>query len=435
MPFVVVRGISRMARGWEMARGEELARQIGALAEELGQALAEAQERIDALTAELVEARAGGADVLAAKQGELETAEKRIESLVQKLKEARQEAADAREEARKELRQRLEELEKTAEDARDELEQERSIRKRLEKGAAADDRRLNELEKALAEGKAQAAGGAGKGVAAEAGHLQAELSQAIEAVMQERQAKEVLEDQLGEAHKLIEALEKALKEARERSKSSGREATEEDARRVQALTEKLAAAQVQLEEEQREGRKQAKACADAEKRIAELEQALTVGSGARSQAGSSGGEPGAVPKPSTEKPLPHELRPSAKPGALFRPDWDLEALPCKAADQVLQAWGSAFNVQLSLEGYPAQYCTAFLVVLKQGKQKQLYMVFNLKTNKHVLVCVPSKLPTDDAALNKLVGEGQKYLQMSGFELEKIPSADMDRVLGGYFLQK
>lgn len=434
MLLVVVRGIRRMARGWEMARGEELARQIGALAEELGQALAEARERIDGLTAELVEARAGGADVLAAKQGELETAEKRIESLVQKLKEARQEAADAREEARNELRQRLEELEKTAEDARDELEQERSIRKRLEKGAAADDRRLNELEKALAEGKSQATGGAGKGIAAEVGHLQAELSQALEAVMQERQAKEVLEDQLGEAHKLIEALEKALKDARERSKSSGREATEEDGR-VQALTEKLAVAQAQLEEEQREGRKQAKACADAEKRIAELEQALTVGSGARSQAGSSGGEPGAVPKLSTEKPLPHELRPPPKPGALFRPDWDLEALPCKAADQVLQAWGSAFNVQLSLEGYPAQYCTAFLVVLKQGKQKQLYMVFNLKTNKHVLVCVPSKLPTDDAALNKLVGEGQKYLQMSGFELEKIPPVDMDRVLGGYFLQK
>ncbi|MCM2264732.1 MAG: hypothetical protein NDI73_06005 [Desulfuromonadales bacterium] len=420
-----------------MASGEEISRQIGALAEELGHALAGAQDRIEALTAELVEARAGGADILAAKQVELETAEKRIESLVQKLKEARQEAADARDEVRKELQQQLETLEKAAANARDEFEQERSIRKRLEKGAATDERRLNELEKALAEGKP---GGDSSGTGKDAGgaefaKLQAALNEALAAIKEERQAKVGLEDELGEAHKLIEALEKALKDSREHSRGSGREVTEEDGRRVQALAEKLASAEAQLEEERCEGRKYAKACADAEKRLAELEQALSAGSETRGQPGLYGGGTAAASKLSTEKPLPHELRPSPKPGTLFRPDWELAALPCKSADQVLQAWGSAFNVQLSLEGYPAQYCTAFLVVLKQGKQKQLYMVFNLKSNKHVLVCVPSKPPGDEAALNKLIGEGQKYLQMSGFELEKIPQVDMTRVLEGYFLQK
>jgi len=420
-----------------MASGEEIARQIAVLAEELGQTLAGAQDRIERLTAELVEARAGSADILAAKQGELETAEKRIESLVQKLKEARQEAADARDEVRKELQQQLETLEKAAANARDEFEQERSIRKRLEKGAATDERRLDELEKALAEGKA---GGGPSGTGKDAGgaelaKLQAALNEALAAIKEERQVKVGLEDELGEAHKLIEALEKALKDTQNSAKDSGREVKEAAGRQVQVLAEKLASAEAKLEEERCEGRKYSKACADAEKRIAELEQALNARGGTRGQTGSCDDETAAVSRPPTGKPLPHELRPSPKSGVLFRPDWDLEALPCKSADQVLQAWGSASNVQLSLEGYPAQYCTAFLVVLKQGKQKQLYMVFNLKTNKHMLVCVPSKLPGDEAALNKLIGEGQKYLQMSGFELEKIPSADMDRVLGGYFLQK
>ncbi|NJC86914.1 MAG: hypothetical protein FIB02_00020 [Desulfuromonas sp.] len=417
-----------------MASGGEIARQIGALAEELGQTLAEARDRIEVLTAELAEARAGGADILAAKQGELETAEKRIESLVQKLKEARQEAVDAREETRQELQQQLETLEKTAENAREELDQERSIRKRLEKGAAADEKRLAELEKAVAEGKAgepsPTAGRETTGVAGSS--LQAELSEALEAIMKERQAREELEEQLAEAHKLIEALEQGLKRAQDAAKVAAGSVPADETRR---LEEKLGVAEAQLEQAQRDGGKYAAACALAEKRIAELEQALKAGSGARGQTGSYGEETPAAPKPSTEKPLPHELHPAPKPGTLFRPEWDLEALPCKSADQVLQAWGSAFNVQLSLEGYPAQYCTAFLVVLKQGKQKQLYMVFNLKSSKHVLVCVPSKPPTDEAALNKLVGEGQKYLQMSGFELEKIPPADMGHVLEGYFLKK
>jgi hypothetical protein len=53
--------------------------------------------------------------------------------------------------------------------------------------------------------------------------------------------------------------------------------------------------------------------------------------------------------------------------------------------------------------------------------------------KHLLVCVPSKSPTDEATLNKAIGEGLKYLQMSGFELDKIRPADVANQLGNYFL--
>jgi hypothetical protein len=53
--------------------------------------------------------------------------------------------------------------------------------------------------------------------------------------------------------------------------------------------------------------------------------------------------------------------------------------------------------------------------------------------KHILVCVPSKPPTDEASLNNTISEGLKYLQMSGFELDKIRPADVANQLGGYFL--
>ncbi|MHB8708034.1 MAG: hypothetical protein ACYC9I_04105 [Desulfuromonadales bacterium] len=425
---------------------EQIVKQIGASVEELGRAVeeelrsckAEMQSRIDELTAELETTRTAGDEALGAKQGleqELEIDRKRIETLVQKLKEARQEAAEARDEVQRELQQRLEQLENAAEGAREELDQERSIRKRLEKGAATDEKRLNELEKALAEGGGAPAG-AGKEVAAvEIDKLRAALNDALTAAKAERTAREGLEDQLGEAHKLIEALEKAVKSSRELSPGTSRGAAEEDGRRLQELAEKLASVQAQLEEEQRDGRKYARAQAEAQRRIAELEQALDEGGRAGGPSGSSRGGGASATRQSTEKPLPHELRPPPRPGTLFRPDWDLQALPCKSADQVLQAWGSVSNVQLSLEGYPSQYCTAFLVVLKFGRQKQLFVLFNLKESKHKLVCVPGTPPGDEAGLNKLIGEGQKYLQMSGFELEKIPPDDMGRVLGGYFLQK
>ena len=423
---------------------EQIVRQIGVSVEELGRAVAdelrsckaEMQSRIDELTAELERARTFGDAALGAKQGleqELETDRKRIETLVQKLKEARQEATEARDQVQRELQQRLEQLEKAAEGAREELDQERSIRKRLEKGAATDEKRLNELEKALAEGGRGAPAGAGEvATAAEIDKLRAALNDALTTVKAERIAREGLEDQLGEAHKLIEALEKAVKSSREFSSGANRRAAEEDGQRLQELAEKLASVQAQLEEEQRDGRQYAREHAGAQKRIAELEQVLSAGGGA---VGPSGVSRGGAARPAPEKPLPHELRPSPKPGALFRPEWDLQALPCKSAEQVLQAWGSVSNVQLSLEGYPSQYCTAFLVVLKLGRQKQLFVLFNLKESKHKLVCVPSKPPGDEASLNKLIGEGQKYLQMSGFELEKIPPDDMGRILGGYFLQK
>jgi len=423
-----------------MADRTDIVRQIVALVEDLGRVVdaeheasnAEALGKIDELSRELEQVHIQHEEVLAARQGlerELEVAEKRIETLVQKLKEARQAAAEAGEEARKALRRQLEALQEECDDARAELDQERSVRKRLEKGAAADDKRLNELEKALAAGK-PVAGSEGDAGGKELAAAQAALAEARESAREERLARESVEEELADAHKLIEAMEKALKQAQEAPRGATGGSSDAEVKR---LAEKLKIAEARLEQEQLESNRHAKASAAAEQRIAGLEGLLRERekSGPRELVGGGGT---AARKPAPDTLLPHDLRPEPKPGAIFRPDWELTSLPCKSADQVLQAWGSVFNVQLSLEGYPSQYCTAFLVILKVGKQKQLFIVFNLKTSKHVLVCVPGKPPTDEAALTKALEAGRKYLLMSGFELEKVAPADMDRVLGGYFLK-
>lgn len=410
-----------------MANADEILEQIRALTEELARTVeqerksgdAEARSRLEALSAELAELRAERDEAQAARRKadqELEVAEKRIDTLVHKLKDARQAAADAAEEAQRALRRQLEALQAECDEARAELEQERSVRKRLEKGAAADEKRLAELEKAVAVPVPAAAGAPG------AARDAAALEEARETARGEKRLREAAEAELDEAHKLIASLEKALKEARPVAA----------AREAPPAAEQLRTAEARIEELRREGESQAVALAGARQRLAELEAAAAREGAPRSKPAAAA-ESGTVVRTAPDKPLPHELRPAPRPGALFRPDWDLAGLPCKSPDQVLQAWESVSNVQLMLEGYPSQYCSAFLVVLKQGRGRHLYLLFNLRESRHTLVCVPGKPPTDEDALAKAVEEGLKYLKMSGFELNRIKPADVAHILGSYFL--
>lgn len=419
-----------------MADVREIVRQLAALAEELGRELdaalassgAEARARQEELAAELEQLRAEKDDALSARQEaerELDLSEKRIESLVLKLKDARQAAIEAGEEAQRTMRRQLEALQSECDEARSELEGERSIRKRLEKGAAADEKRLSDLEKALASGE----GAAGKGGdSAELRKLQAELSAASETIDKERRTRKELEGDVAAASKRVAALELTLKKA-ESAVEAGAGGDSAAQEQLEELTERLKSLEAELSAEQQLCRRYAKDCAEAQRRVAEMESSGGGGGSAPLAAES----PLPAAKPAGDKPLPHELRPAPKPGALFRPEWDLQALPCDSAEQILQAWASVSNVQLSLEGYPSQYCSAYLTVIKQGRQKQLYLLFNLKGIKHILVCVPTTAPKDEASLGKLVAEGQKYLLMSGFDLEKLPVADIPKRLG-YYLQ-
>jgi len=316
-------------------------------------------------------------------------------------------------------------MQSECDDARAELDRERSVRKRLEKGAAADEKRLGELEKALAASKALPKTG---GDAAELRRLQSALTSASEEADKERQLRVRLEAELAAVEAKTAALEAALRSAEEAVPvAAGNDSGNQEQRAD--LEAKLRLLEAELLAEQQMCRRYARECAGAQKRIDELEK--NGGAAAATLAPPVSPAPAAA-KVAADKQLPHELRPAPNPGALFRPDWDLRSLPCASAEQILHVWASVSNVQLSLEGYPSQYCSAYLVVLKQGKQKQLYTLFNLKGIKHVLVCVPSTPPKDEATLAKLVGEGQKYLQMSGFDLEKLAAADIPKRLEPYF---
>ena len=77
---------------------------------------------------------------------------------------------------------------------------------------------------------------------------------------------------------------------------------------------------------------------------------------------------------------------------------------------------------------------AFLVVLRQKKQKSIYMLYRLKLNKHTLVCVPSKTPKDEASLKKTIKEGLNFLKMSGFDMEEMSIENIDTTLKSYFLE-
>ncbi len=167
-----------------------------------------------------------------------------------------------------------------------------------------------------------------------------------------------------------------------------------DSLKVLELEEQLKFVGAQLEEVRAEQAALAVALAAAERKFAEQQEPLPQRQEDRKARRIPEpvvvAETVAAPRAKSSKPLPHELRPAPKKGALFRPDWDLQGLPCQSSEQVYKAWESAFNVQISLEGYTSQYCMAFLVVLRLGKQKRLYMLYRLKQDKHTLVCVPSE---------------------------------------------
>ena len=252
--------------------------------------------------------------------------------------------------------------------------------------------------------------------------------------------REELDTELHEAHKLIDSFEKMIRETEKAdAERLSFEASEgNESQKVQKLEETLRSVENQLEAAYVEQKKLAKAVTVAEKKLAKQEEKLVQVQAERKERRIP--EAAVVKEAVTEqrvksaKPLPHELRPAPKKGSLFHPDWDLEGLPCESSEQVFKAWETAFNVQISLEGYPSQYCMAFLVVLRLGKQKKLYMLYRLKNSKHTLICVPAKPIKDETSLKKAIKDGLKFLRMSGFEMLEMAAENVDGALGSYFLE-
>ena len=382
-----------------------------------------------------------GAETAAIEQ-ELTAAREHAALLEKELKKAEKKAKhNARDEQRiADFRKRLEAYEKEQQASKLDIEQERDLRKHLEQQVSDYERRVTELEKKLADAEQPLS----KPVEAEApalenkeiSRLKTDLQEAIERAEAEKQDRVALNDQLKEAHRNIEVLEKTLRESRQNGedRETARQAAAETLQ-FSELAEKLKLAESRLEQELVEQKKSVSAVAEAQERIVELEKELLEAreacKGLENSASLRGKEQEPVP---SSKKLPHELKPAPQKGALFHPDWKLAGLPCKSADQVIDAWESTFNVQLSLEGYPSQYCTAFLVMIEATETKQLFMLFRLKKNNHTLVMVPAEPPADDAAMGNMLREGKRFLQLSGFVLEPLAPENVPGMLGSYFLE-
>lgn len=333
---------------------------------------------------------------------------------------------------------RYAELVKMNESLRQEFDQELSVRKRLERGASENDRRISELEQSLkrAESAAEELKSRSGGAEPESS---AALDQEVKAltlrVDQEKAAREALDNELQEAHKIIDSLEKMVRETEASGlEVSSREASaRQDDDRVQELEERLRSLEDQLQGETLAKKTLAKELATVEKKLAEQEASLAEASTVEKGRGVvETAAPGENEKMSkSSKPLPHEVRPAPKKGAFFRPDWDLQGLPCSSTGQVFKAWETVFNVQIAIEGYPSQYCMAFMVVLKQGKQKNLYLLYRLKQNKHTLICIPANRPKNEDSLQKAIKKGLDFLRKSGFEMDEMTAEHIKSTLGTY----
>jgi hypothetical protein len=327
---------------------------------------------------------------------------------------------------------------KIIENLREEIDQERSVRKRLERGASADDQRISELEQSLKQAEfaveAIKSGPQGNEPGSYAA-LEQEMKALTLRIDQEMVARETLDNELQEAYKIIDSLEKMIRatEATDSETNKGKVSSEEADDRIQNLEEQLRSLQEQLEGEALVKKTLAKELAALEKQFAE--QAVLLTEAPTGGKGNGAVEPAVLVEgekpPQSSKPLPHEVRPAPKKGAFFRPDWDLQGLPCRSTGEVFKAWETVFNVQMAIEGYPSQYCMAFMVILKQGKQKKLFLLYRLKQNKHTLVCIPAKRPKDNAGLQKAVKEGLDFLRKSGFEMDEMSKEHIESTLEVY----
>lgn len=327
---------------------------------------------------------------------------------------------------------------------REKYSQECTLRKHLETAAAENEKRLGELKKSLARALEDAAERArtdknSSDIAAEGAAFEVERQEQVELLAREKKAVEALEATLQATREQITTLEDKLGQS-EQTAAEASSLQAELARERSGTNElkaKLQEAEDQLASERAVQEKLAISLAAAERRLAEPamrgEQLNAAANPGQTPEAGSGKGMKSSGRSKSSRPLPHELRPAPKKGAFFHPDWDLSGLPCDSADQICSAWESAFNVQTSPEGYPFQYCMAYLVVLDHGEEKRLYLLYRLKKSKHNLVSVPAMAPCDEASLQKTIAEGLSFLKKSGFEMEEIAPDRVAGSLGSYFL--
>jgi hypothetical protein len=154
----------------------------------------------------------------------------------------------------------------------------------------------------------------------------------------------------------------------------------------------------------------------AEKRLPEMEPA-----GRTAAAMPIGKVAAAEPeKQIPSEPLPHIVRRPPAADAFFQVNWDLTGVPYRSPEEVCEIRKSLNRIRLRLEGYPEQYCSVCLIIVKSGERKNVFIAFGLSVTKRVLVYVPIK-PTDTpSAFANVLKEAEKFIMVLGLDLEIVP---------------
>ncbi|AMV72817.1 hypothetical protein JCM30471_13320 [Desulfuromonas carbonis] len=224
------------------------------------------------------------------------------------------------------------------------------------------------------------------------------------------------------------ALAAAAAAAREETRAKGLDQewlSAEKARLEQQAAELERVAKMAVEKAERERRDREALLAAktlAEERLALLQRQETARKG-------GGAEPGkeTLPRfPLQEKPAPPP--PSAAPprrqrtavsGAPFIADLDQDGIACNPATDLLEVWQSINQTQLSLEGFPNQYASAWIIGWRRGGVPTLQVVFRLGSSQRTLVYRPAREPVGKEGWHALTRAALTFLQVAGLEMERL----------------
>ncbi len=389
----------------EAERQAELANaQIAALAR-TGEELSADRER---LAGEMREAEARAADLAAAMRASEERAvADRLErdSLVAAKREAERWSA--------ELVGRVSQVEGL-------LAVERTERERLAGEQAQAQRRLQELSDAarLAETRALAEKGERERLAAEKAVNEQLLAEkaALEQTARELARTAQLATQRAEAEKAERerlAAERVANEQLRAEKAALEKRAQELTRTAQLATQRAAA-------EKAERQQLAAAKKIIEERLEAVQkQPLAAKAIEERPASPPASSPSSSLRPMVGANRPRPARRGGVAGAFFQVDWDREQVDCDPVRDIIEVQQSFSMAPLSLEGFPSQYCSAYIVGFKKGGGREVNVVFHLKQSGRLLVYVPGKPISDQSGYARGMQEAQKFLQVVGMDTERM----------------
>lgn len=135
------------------------------------------------------------------------------------------------------------------------------------------------------------------------------------------------------------------------------------------------------------------------------------------------------PTPAAAPVPPPRRQRAGVSGAPFIADLDQTGIACNPAQDVLEVWQSINQTQLSLEGFPNQYASAWIIGWRRSGVPTLQVVFRLGSSQRNLVYRPVREPVGQEGWRALTRAALTFLQVAGLEMERLALGDSPRERG------